>query len=184
MSFKFGHLVNNQSSEYHYNNTYIHEVYPSWSRVTIGPKEKQIPLMLEIAKNWVGPYGILYVLNTPRLGHKAARYQSPQPCSYDDLELFLYTFQEFFEGDGRHHIWVMDIKINSQLIYDNHNIIYSYGDDDSVIHLLETINYTQADVVIPSPHEHLFNIEFDKFEDEIMEYYEWVEFPLQEEHDE
>lgn len=184
MNFKFGHLINNQSSRYYYNNTFAHDVYPSWSRLTIGPKDNQIPLMLEIAKSWGGPYGILYVLSTPRLGYNAARYQSPEPCSYDDLELFAYTFQEFFEGDGRHHIWFMDVNSNKQIIYDNHNILYAYGDDDSIIKLLKENNFTRGEVSIPAPHEHLFNQENDTYEDEIMGYFEWIEFPLQEEHDE
>ncbi len=183
MSYKFGALEENGGIEHRYGNLYRHEVYPEWSRVTFTTDDHPIRLMLEIAKNWDGPYGILYVLKVSRLGNNSARYQSPSPCSFDDLELFAYTFQEFLEGDGRHHLWFIDVSTGRQLIYDNHNLIYSYGNDDQVMSLLETKGFTPGDPDIPVPHEHCYNREFDKCEDEIMEYFEWLEFPLQEEHD-
>ncbi|MBA4387066.1 MAG: hypothetical protein C0404_03735 [Verrucomicrobia bacterium] len=183
MTRKFGSLQDAGGVEHRYGNLFRREVHPKWSRVTIAPNSQQIPLMLEIAKKWTGPYGILYVLSTSRLGRKSARYQSPEPCTFDDLELFAYTFQEYFEGDGRHHLWFIDVPSGSQLIYDNHNLIYSYGNDDEVIALLKSKDFTDGDPQIPCPHEHCFNPEFDRSEDEIMEYLKWIEFPLNEEHD-
>jgi hypothetical protein len=183
MNYKFGSLKGRGGEEFRYGDVYSHEVYPDWSRVTIGANENQIHLMLEIAKGWAGPYGILYVLVASRLGHGDGRYQSPEPCSYDDLELFAYTFQEYFEQDGRHHIWFMDLSGNSQLIYDNHDLIYSYGDDERVIAMLESKGMSAGDPGIPGPHEHRFNQEYDRAEDEIMEYFRWIKSPLQDEHD-
>ena len=183
MSYKFGELEKTGGAEHKYGNLFRHEVHPDWSRVTFSTDGLQIPLMLEIANRWDGPYGILYVLKVSRLGHSDARYQSPEPCSFYDLELFAYTFQEYFEGDGRHHLWFIDVPTGSQLIYDNHNLIYSYGNDDDVISLLRSKGFEEGDPQIPCPHEHCYNQEFDTNEDEIMEYFEWKKFPLQEEHD-
>jgi len=184
MTFKFGSLHDMSGEEYRYGNIFAHEIYPDWSRVTIGADDRQIPLMLDIAKRWKGPYGILYVLVASRLGHGDGRYQSPDPCSFDDLELFAYTFQEFFEKDGRHHLWFIDVPSNNRIIYDNHDLIYSYGDDDAVIAILESRGFNEDSPQIPAPHEHRFNQEHDKNEDEIMDYFKWIQFPLQEEHDE
>jgi hypothetical protein len=183
MAYKFGSLQGNEWVKHVYGSLFRHERYPKWSRVTIAPDEKQIPLMLEIAERWAGPYGILYVLKLSRLGHEAARYQAPEPCTFADLELFAYTFQEYFEGDGRHHVWFADVPSGCQLVYDNHNLIYSYGRDDDVISLLKSRGFTEGDPRIPCPHAHGYNSEFDSAEDEIMKYFEWIEFPLQEEHD-
>ena len=183
MAYKLGSLRGDEWIEHIYGNLIRYERHPEWSRVTIAPDGKQIPLMLEIAKSWTGPYGILYVLKLPRLGHNAARYQAPQPCTLADLELFAYTFQEYFEGDGRHHVWFADVPSGCQLVYDNHNLIYSYGRDDEVISLLKSKGFAEGDPQIPCPHAHAYNPEFDAQEDEIMEYFEWIEFPLQEEHD-
>jgi hypothetical protein len=183
MTFKFGSLTEGVEKRHFYGNIFAHEVFPKWSRVTIAPDDNQIRLMLEISKRWSGPYGILYVLKLPRLGHKAARYQSSAPCTWDELELFAYTFQEYFEGDGRHHLWFIDVPTNRQVIYDNHNLIYSYGDDEDVISRLRAKGFAEKEIRIPSPHMHYYNPEYDKTEDEIMNYFEWIEFPLQDEHD-
>lgn len=185
MTYKFGTVHDNVKRRYHYGNLFRHEVYADWSRVTIVPREKQVSLMLEIAKDWAGPYGILYVLKVSRRNHKAARYQSLEPCSFDQLKRFADTFEDYFEGDGRHHIWFADCTSNCQLVYDNHDLIYSYGDDDHVISLLKAKDFEEGDpaIVIRSPHVHCYNQQFDEKEDQIMKYFDWIEFPLQEEHD-
>ena len=183
MAYKFGSLQGMSWEEYRYGNIFAHELYADWSRVTIGANDKHIPLMLDIAKQWEGPYLILYVLVGSRLGHEDGRYESPEPCSFNDLELFAYTFQEYFEEDGRHHLWFIDVPSNKRVIYDNHDLIYSYGGDDDAIAMLKARGFVEGTLQIPAPHEHRFNPEHDKNEDEIMEYFRWVKFPLQEEHD-
>ena len=168
-----------QSFQKHfYGNIYSHEINPKWSRVTIGANEKQISLMLEIAEKWHGPYGILYVLLVPRLGHEDARYQSPTHCTFDELELFAYTFQEYFEGDARHELWIKDLSSENQLVYDNHDLIYSYGNDNDIIDFLKTKGFIEGSLKIPDPHQHQYNQEYDNREDEIMEYFKWIKFPL------
>lgn len=177
--YKFGSM----EGEFLYGNIFKQEVFPEWTRVTIGVDNDAIPLMLDIVKQWNGPYGILYVLPISRLGHECCRYQSPHPCTFDELKLFAYTFQEYFEGDGRHHIWFIDLESNNKLIYDKHNLIYVYGDDANVISLLEKCGFSEKEIQIPSPHQHRYNQEHDVQEDEIMGYFEWKKFPLQS-HDE
>jgi hypothetical protein len=181
MAYKLGSLHNDEWAKHVYGNLFRHETHPEWSRVTIAPSEKQIPLMLEIARQWSGPYGILYVLTLSRLGHREARHQSPQPCTFEDLELFAYTFQEYFEGDGRHHLWFANVPGSGHLVYDNHDLIYSYGRDDEVMSLLKSKGFTDGDPQIPRPHVHCYNQEFDADEDEIMKYFAWIESPLREE---
>ncbi len=185
MTYKFGTVQNNVRRPHRYGNLFRHEMHADRSRVVIAPKEKQISLMLEIAKEWAGPYGILYVLKLSRRDHKAARYQSPEPCSFDELKRFADTFGDYFERDGRHHVWFADFASGSQLVYDDHDLIYSYGNDDHVISLLKAKGFEETDPpnVIRSPHVHCYNQEFDAKEDEIMDYLQWIEFPLQEEHD-
>lgn len=181
--YKIGHVKNNQTLEHKTGNNFEHEVYEKWSRVSITCESKQIQLMLEIAKTWAGPFGILYVLEVSRLGNQSARYQSPRPSSYDELELFAYSFQEYFEKDGRHHIWFIDISSNYRLVYDNHNIIYAYGNDNQVIDLLKTKGFEPREIQIPDPHTHNYNVEFDDSEAKVLEYFEWLQFPINPEHD-
>jgi hypothetical protein len=183
MVYKFGTQKNDGRLRHYYGNLFKHEVYPEWSRVTIGPRAGHVSLMLEIARAWSGPYGILYVLKVSRCNHKAARYQSPSPCSFEELERFARYFESYFEGDGRHHLWFSDVNSGSQLVYDNHDLVYAYGNDEQVISLLKARGYTEGGPDIPSPHIHCYNQQFDDREDEIMDYFEWIEFPLQDEHD-
>ncbi len=183
MTYKFGSFLNenNGEAEHKYKNTFSHETYPEWSRVVIAPEKNQISLMLDISKQWEGPLGILYVLEISRLGYTPGRYQCPEPCSFESLELFTYTFQKFFEGDGRHHIWFMDCATGAQLVYDHHNLIYSYKNDQDVISFLKQKSFSEGSTMIPSPHHHCYNKNFDNCEDKIMEYFEWKYFPLQQE---
>ena len=60
MSYKFGSSENADGTPYKYGKLFRREVHPDWSRVTFTADEEQIPLMLEIAARWGGPYGILY----------------------------------------------------------------------------------------------------------------------------
>ena len=162
-----------------YGDIYTHEVRSDCSRVIIGANEKQIPLMLEIAKKWEGPYGILYVLKVPRLGHEGGRYQSPELCSFDELELFANAFQKYFEEDGHHHLWFKDLATINQLVYDNHDLIFTYGNDNEIIDFLKSKGFNEGLLKVPVPHAHNYNQEYDKIEDEITAYFKWKKFPLQ-----
>ena len=73
------------------------EVHPTWSRLTIGARDREISLMLDLCRGMNGPFGVLYVLLVSHQGHEHGRYQCPTPIGYDDLEIFLHSFQEFFE---------------------------------------------------------------------------------------
>ena len=183
MSYKFGALTEGDGVKHYYGNIYTHEVNPEWSRVVIGPNGDQIALMLDIAKEWEGPYRILYVLVIPLSDDDCARYQAPKPCYFTELERFAHTFREFFEGDGRHHLWFADSASDAQLVYDRHDIIYSYGKDEAVIALLEDRGFGDGELKIPDPHVHCYNEEFEEQADAIMRYFDWKKSPLQEGHD-
>lgn len=181
--FKLGTLYGDNDVECQYGNIYEIQRQPTWSRVAIGANDRQIPLLLEIAKTWRGPYGILYVLITSRLGHEPGRYQSPEPCNFDALEVFAYTFQEYFERGGRHNLWLMDLSSHSQVIYDNHDIIYAYGNIEWYSQFLEARGFSRQDMHIACPHSHYYNPEFDRCEDDILKYWDWKHFPLQDQDD-
>ncbi|MCM8528159.1 MAG: hypothetical protein NE327_16675 [Lentisphaeraceae bacterium] len=177
---KLGHLYGNDDIPHEYGQIFTYDIYPNYERLTVASDKKQIHLLLQLVKGLSENFGILYVLSSPRLGHPAARYQSDNPCNYEELELFLYTFQEYFEEDGRHNLWIFCLDDDSQVIYDKHNIIYCYGDIEKFKNEINQNGYTEKEVNIPSPHSHYYHPEHDKNEDEIMEYWEWKQFELQE----
>ena len=182
---KFFGSDQDNSVPYDYGNQWHRETHDSWSRITIGPTSRHIALLLELVKVLPPPYGILWILVHPSSGLNPGRYQSPLIEELEDLELLLWRYQEFFEQDGRHHIWVMSPHTGAQLIYDNHNLIYAYGPLDDFASVLQSEGLTEVDcpILIPSPHGHNYNPGNASTEDEFFAELEWQHFPLVEDHD-
>lgn len=166
------------SIEFAFPDIWEREDHDTWARLRIGCREREIPLILSLCKSCTGPFGILYVLVCSRLGREEARYQSPEPVSFNDLEQFLNTFRAFFEQDGRHHLWVMSLEDGAQFVFDNHNVIYAYGNLDRFERLLREHGYRDGNVEIPIPHAHHYHPELDAAEDELFSYWDWKAFAL------
>jgi hypothetical protein len=173
----------NMYKEYTHGNMYEHRVYSDWSTVVVAPNKNQIQFILDIAKEWPGPFLILYVLIASRCDHEIGRYQLANTVSYKELESFLDNHKEYFEKDGRHHLWVIDITHNNRIIYDNHNIIYIYGDDKKTIKFCEHKGLKKNEISIHTPHTHNFNEQYDTEENYVFNNYEWIQFPLEEDDD-
>ncbi|MFC3150037.1 hypothetical protein ACFOEK_03270 [Litoribrevibacter euphylliae] len=178
MLFKLGNLDN--QVEVYWDNLYQIETYPGFSRLLIGCKSKEIPLILQFCKEMEGPFAVLHVLLMSRLGKEPGRYQSPYPMSYEELELFLYEHQEYFEQDGRHHLWVLSVSGEGQFIFDNHNYIYAYGNTESYLTTLANSGFTEGDIRIPDPHCHNYHSEYDDKEQAVHNAFDWLYSPLQE----
>lgn len=178
MLFKICNLDNQE--EIAWDNVYTNEIYPNFSRLIIGCKSGEIPLLLDLCKGMEGPFGVLHVLLVSRLGKESGRYQTPQPLSYEELELFLYEHQEYFEQDGRQHLWVSSLSGEGQFIYDQHNYIYAYGDTQSYIEKLTSKGFVEGEISIPAPHCHNYHVEFDSKEQSVHNAYDWLYSPLRE----
>lgn len=150
-------------------------------RLVVAPGHgEHVNVLLELARCLPEPFGILYVLVVPRTGeHSSGRYQSPAPTSLEETETFVRRFAPFFEGDGRHHLWLMSLPAKATLVYDNHDLIYAYGPADKYKAVLESRGLRQGNVGIPAPHQHCYNVEFDDAERDLMSFWEWLHFPLQ-----
>ncbi|SMF18138.1 hypothetical protein SAMN02745866_01197 [Alteromonadaceae bacterium Bs31] len=122
-----------------------------------------------------GPFGVLHVLLVSRLGKESGRYQIPQPLSY----VFLYEHQEYFERDGRQHLWVSSLSGEGQFIYDQQNFIYAYGDTEFFIEKLISKGFGKSEISIPAPHCHSYHEEFDGKEQLVHDAYDWLYSPLQ-----
>lgn len=178
MLFKIGKIDNQQ--ELAWDNIFQVENFPSFSRLRIGCKSQEIPLILEFCKEMAGPFGVLHVLLVSRLRKEPGRYQTPQPLSYEELEQFLYKHQEYFERDGRHHLWVASLSGEGQFIYDNHNYIYAYGDIDAYVIKLTSHGFKEGEVSIPAPHCHNYHTQFDNEEESVNNAFDWLYSPLRE----
>jgi hypothetical protein len=149
-------------------------------RLVIAPKGRHVDLIIKLLNRMQGPFGILYVLVVPRGDHEKGRYQSKSPCDKQKLVEFLSDFRDYFEQDGRHHVWVSGLGDRSQLVYDNHNVILAYGPLEAFEGVLANVGFRKGQVSTPGPHIHFYNEQFDEDERRIFNEYQWKWFPLQE----
>ena len=175
--------IENLVDPYHHPNTWTREQTGRVERLIIAPSSHHIDLMMRLLDCMQGPFGILYVLTVSRRDHDQGRYQSKQPFEKPILLSFLEEFREYFEQDGRHHLWAFGIGDKSQIVYDKHNIIFAYGPLDDFEHVLGQEGLTRDNFDYPAPHVHLYHEEFDDAEDRILSEFEWKLFPLQEQDD-
>ena len=179
---KFDEFARDGHIGFEYDNTFAKQETTGPDRLIIAPRAGQIELLKDLTQVLPEPFGVLYVLLVPRRSnHNSGRYQSPRACARTEMEVFLDQFKEYFEGDGRHHIWVVSLPVQSTIVYDCHNILYVYGPlAEFETKLLERGLSAANQVEIPHPHIHNYYDRFDAFEDEIMNYWEWEWYPLAE----
>ncbi len=181
--FKFGIIQNENDTnvkQFFYPNTWNIENTPQFQRLVIAPESNQIELIIELCKTLPEPFGILYVLVVPRGENEEGRYQIAQPLNHKETEIFLRDFKDYFEKDARHHIWIASIPTNSMLIYDNHNIIYAYGELEKFEKIISEKGLIQKEIIVPVPHVHGYNPTFDVEEERILSKFNWKHFPLTE----
>ncbi|MGO4449631.1 hypothetical protein AB4Y96_11935 [Phyllobacterium sp. TAF24] len=177
---KFGEGAYEAVKRFSYSNIFQIEKTTGPDRLVIAPNENQIDILLLLAGLWDEGYFLLYILLVPRLSKREqGRYQSSGPLSFKEAEDFCTAFKPFLETDGRHHFWIGSANGNGTLVYDQHNVIYAYGDTARYIEFLKQIGFKEDSVRIPVPHSHYYHAQNDKFEDELMEYWEWKWSPLQ-----
>ena len=169
--------------EYSHPNIWQREEFKDWARLVIGARDGEIPLILDLCREMNGPFGVLYVLTLSLNGHGECRYQNPTPIEFDELHTFSTNFRAFIEQDGRHNFWVMSTSGEGQFIFDKHNMIYAYGDLARYEVHLKSAGFSLGVVGIPSPHAPAYHREFVPTHDELMDYWDWVKFPLKPEDD-
>ena len=176
--YKFGSLVDNVESLYRYPHVWRREQTKGPARLVLAPSGNQVDLILDLCSKMQGPFGLLYVLLVSRRNRTSGRYQTREPMSFAQLSEFLNGFRAYLEGDGRHHLWVMSIGDRSQVIYDNHDVLYAYGNLNVFEDIARTKEMKLQDFLFPFPHAHHYNECFDKDEDRIFEECQWIYFPL------
>lgn len=148
-------------------------------RIVAAPDDRQIDLILDLARLLQPPLRILYVLLVPRDdGQDEGRFEMTRALDYSELEAFLRRYRELFECDGRHHLWIASPDLDATIVYDQHNVLYLYGDLDAYASRLNDWGLREGQVEFPSPHSHHYHAELDDTVDEMLHRYEWRWFPL------
>lgn len=147
-------------------------------RLVIGASGSNIDLLGSLAARFVDqPYFVLYVLLVSHTEHQPGRYQSPL-MSFEELWAFLDQFRDFFEGDGRHHVWIGSQGADF-LVYDQHDLIFAYGTLDAYEDVLWNRGFTEEQFWIPTPHSHSFPPANTPRQEALFEHFSWRRFDLQ-----
>lgn len=164
--------------EYDYGNVFAVGEAGAVTRLAIGPSTDQIALMLRLAEAWGGDYYLLYILLLSRGEKEDGRYQSPL-LSFEQVSRFCSIFSDFIETDGRHHFWIASIDRRGLLVYDQHNIIWAYGDLETYTRILTESGFKPGVVDVPFPHSHHFHVENDDCVRQVLDNRAWQHSPLQ-----
>ena len=164
-----------------YANEYSFETTSTGSRrICITTSTGYVDLLLALAATLQEPFFILYVLVLSRKQeNEAARYQSGE-VSHQELKAFFEHFEDYFENDGRHHIWIHSPESSATLVYDNHDLIYCYGSLETFSTVLQNNGLKMVETLQGvGPHGHCYNEEFDNCEGELLKFLKWKKSPLQ-----
>ena len=166
--------------DFDYGSIYFRDVHENYERLVIGATRGHVNLMEELCSGWSGNWYALYVLVISRTGRKEGRYQSQIFEQLLDLQIFNGMHQDFIEGDGRHHYWIGSTSNEGNLVFDEHNVIFAYGDLDAYEEKLKSKGFKEERFWFPVPHRHHYHATNDQKEDDLFEAQEWELFPLQE----
>ena len=149
------------------------------ARLSIGAGRGGVSLLLDLARGRAQRWWVLYVLTTPRGDHALGRYESGVH-DWPDVEAFFRRFADFLEGDGRHQVWLASEDETCLLVFEQHDILYAYGDLDGYERLLRERGFRPGEVAIPVPHFHHYRDLFDPDEDAVLGWWDWRRSDLRE----
>lgn len=146
--------------------------------VLAGPRTSYTKLLTDLAVTFPDTCKILYVLVVPRDGTaEAGRYESPDYLPIEEVSAFLVEFSEFFECDGRHHLWIA-CPDHGTLVFDRHNVIYAYGNLEAFEAVADAHGMSRREFSIPIPHWHKYHAEYDAIEHRLLKRWDWIHSPL------
>lgn len=123
------------------------------------------------------PLFLLYLLHTPRGEEAPGRYQSPELATAD-ADLFLTRFARFLKSDARFDLWAHSPADKITVVWDRHNLIYTYGPSIHTVATLQSLGFREGKPFIPSPHEHHYYPDLDREAEAVLSYYDWSFSPL------
>jgi hypothetical protein len=165
---KFASFVDGQPAPFRYGDIWERQQTSDSERLAIAPSRGHVDLLIELSRCLGEPFGILYVLLVS------------WPVERREMEGFVLGFRDYFESDGRHHLWLHSVPDGATLIYDQHDVLYAYGPLDLYEQVLRDRGLREGAVEIPVPHQHAYHRKYDVEEDNVMGLWEWRAFPLAE----
>lgn len=183
--YKLGVLIDGEITPHVFERAYQHEVLENeMVRLKVTTDGSYVDLMIGLASVLPEPFGLLYVLVVPRQEQEPGRYRGPI-MTRTQIEFFLRRYQEAFERDARHHLWLAAIDDDGQprgiIVYDLHNVLFAYGPLGAFAAHLEGEGFPRVEEIeMPFPHTHHYNERYDPEVEAILAAYAWERSPLTE----
>lgn len=177
---KFGIVEGGAERPYQYLPRYFRESGKGGSErlILAGPATSYSQLLIDLVATFPDMSKILYVLVVPRDGTaEPGRYESPDFLGADAVAEFINEFREFFESDGRHHLWIASPDYGT-LVFDRHDVVYAYGDLEAFEAVAIAHGMSRGEVSIPVPHWHKYHAEYDALEHRLLKGWDWMYSPL------
>ena len=172
--------ISDDFSELKYEKKYAVKEKSSGGRLMVTPDKGHVKmtLILLAGENKNHSYSIAYFL-LESCQKAWGKYQSAKALSWDELENFCKKYTDYLETDARHNFGIRDNETKDTVIYDNHNVLYVFGNMEEKIEILENNGYKKVDkIVVPKPHSHFFYDENDDNELELIKNNEWIFTPV------
>jgi hypothetical protein len=158
-------------------NTFRREQTTGPERLVCAPANTCLPLVRAFAGTLSPPLYLLFVLTVSRRGREAGRHQSDL-LSQAQVSDFLHEFGEFLDRDARQQLWIGIPDGSSLIVWDNHQLVFAYGDLDRFTAAARELGLASGMEEIASPHAHNYHELFDDTEEEILDRFEWHRTPL------
>ena len=171
---KIGSYINNTESEHVYENIYDVITYNNGTKcLRITSSESLSDLMVKLGALVRGNWYVLYTLLASHAGNRPGRYQGIEIQNYNSVLALFEKYKCYFDGDGRHNIWLGSTANNDLLVYDKHNIIYAYGPVEVFVGRIRSYGYCEGVIKIPTLHTHHYHSGNVKHEMGIMNEWNW-----------
>jgi hypothetical protein len=168
--------INNEWIDYSHKPEFVEQA----NRLIIGLPNDSISIITGLINLISEPVSILYVLHTPRGEAKEGRYQS-QYLSKNEVINFIEEYSEFLVADSRFDIWFHSETDSSTIVWDRHNMVFTYGDVSIYEKFLLKNGFTSGKPDMEFSHQHHYYSEFDNNAKEIFNELNWSYSPLKKE---
>jgi hypothetical protein len=119
-------------------------------RLLVSTDSRWCELMLDIVRPDSGPVICMYDQGEPGEG---TRHQSEE-MDFDAASRIVHAFAGLLEQSPWQNFWMFSSDPARQVVLDEHNFLYVYGELDSVVGMLSDRGYDEGTVVLPTPHMH------------------------------
>lgn len=176
--YKLGSLQGEQWQAHNYQRCFtLQNLEQSRSRLMATMGDDAVAIFEKVALKLTPPYGLLYVLHTPRGEGEEGRYQSPW-LKASELCRLLHKYESYFKTDSRFDIWIHSPADAATLVWDRHNLLYGYGPLDLYTTALTEEGYLPGDVSLPDPHQHNYYDANDSEAVSLLDEVDWTRSDL------